>query len=294
MPLKTHKTAKKHPHHYAKVYWPYLPLIMFVIVGLWLGRPLVDRSQRGVLAYDTSVSSNGLLNNTNQTRLQQGRLAVTISTDLARAAQAKANDMVSRNYWSHLTPDGKTPWTFVDISGYQYQKAGENLAYGFATNEDVIKGWLNSPAHKQTMLDNDYREVGFGVASSPNYHNSGPETVVVALYGQPGGTPAVASSTTEKTTLAAFSTDNSLNHEASTSISKAQAITKGRMPWITFAIGLFGGIGLAYILVKNGVHLHRTIRKSERFVLKHPILDLTIVAFVVICGLLIQSVGSIR
>jgi hypothetical protein len=295
MPVKTHKTAKKHPHHYAKVYWPYIPLVLFVIVGLWVGKPFVERSQRGVLAYTTDVTSADLLVDTNQARQDQGSQAVTINPQLSQAAQAKANDMVARNYWSHITPDGKTPWVFIDETGYQYKKAGENLAFGFVDTNDIITGWLNSPAHKQNLLDSAYSQVGFGVANSQNYQGNGPETVVVAFYGEPGE-KAIFGNTTDSSrkAVAAFNTDNALANEANATISKAQTITKGQAPWITFALGVIGGAALVYIIVKNSVVLHRKLKKGEKFVLKHPLLDITVVVFVVMCGLLVQSVGSIR
>ena len=295
MPVKTHKVAKKHPHHYAKVYWPYLPLIVLVLIGLWVGKPFVERSQRGVLAYTTDVTSADLLIDTNQARQDEGSQSIKLNSQLSQAAQAKANDMVGRNYWSHLTPDGKTPWVFIDKVGYQYQKAGENLAYGFAGTNDIIKGWLNSPAHKQNMLDANYSEVGFGIANSQNFQGSGPETVVVALYGQPGEKPVFgATSASPTSAVAAFTTNNPFMNEASSSISKAQTITNGQMPWITFALGLLCGAAIAYVIVKNSVVLHRKLRKGEKFVFKHPIFDITVVVFVVICALLSQSVGFIR
>lgn len=295
MPLKTQKTSKKHPQHYAKVYWPYLPLIVFLIVGLWVGKPFVERSQRGVLAYTTDVTSADLLIDTNQARQSQGSAPITLNPQLSRAAQAKANDMVARNYWAHLSPDGKTPWTFIDTTGYAYQKAGENLAFGFANTNDIVKGWMNSPAHKQNLVDTAYREVGFGIANSQNYRGGGPETIVVALYGEPGTKPVIDTSPQSvQPTVAAFSTTNPLAKETGATISKAQTMTDGRTPWITFALGLIGGAALVYIIIKNSVSLHRKIKKGEKYVMKHPVFDITVVLFVAICALLCQSVGSIR
>ncbi len=292
MPVKTHKVAKKHPHHYAKVYWPYIPLLVFVIVGLWVGKPFVERSQKDVLAYATDVNSADLLTDTNHVRQSQGSQTLALNTELSQAAQAKANDMVARNYWSHLTPDGKTPWSFIDKTGYTYQKAGENLAFGFGNTNDIVKGWLNSPSHKQNLLDTDYREVGFGVANSQNYQNNGPETVVVALYSNPGS--GLSANSAVAPAVAAFTTNNPFAAESSTSISKAQTITNGKAPWITLLLGILAGAALAYVVVKNSVVLHRTLRKGEKFVLKHPILDITVIAFVALCALLSQTVGSIR
>lgn len=293
MPVKTHKVAKKHPHHYAKVYWPYIPLVMFVIVGLWVGKPFVERSQRGVLAYTTDVTSADLLIDTNQVRHEQGSQDIQLNPQLSQAAQAKASDMANRNYWSHLTPDGKTPWVFIDKTGYQYQKAGENLAFGFADTNDIIKGWMNSPAHKENLLNNNYSEVGFGIANSQNFQGNGPATIVVALYGEPGTRPTSSENSNSNHDVAAFTTDNPIANQANTTISKAQTITNGKAPWITFALGLMGGAALVYVIVKNSVGLHRALKKGEKFVLKHPILDITVIVFVAVCALLSRSVGSI-
>lgn len=140
---------------------------------------------RGTLAYATNVSHNGLLSSTNSERSAQGRASLSINSSLNNAAQAKANDMTTRNYWSHNTPDGQEPWVFIQAAGYSYLKAGENLAYGFATSSETIQGWMNSPTHRDNMLDPEYTEVGFGFSNSSNYNSSGEETVVVAMYGKP-------------------------------------------------------------------------------------------------------------
>ncbi len=138
------------------------------------------------MAYATEMSSGGLLGATNAQRAQNGNLsALTINSKLSAAAQTKANDMVARNYWSHNTPDGKEPWTFMDAAGYEYQKAGENLAYGFATSSDAVVGWMNSPGHRANILDSAYREVGFGFANANDFVGTGNETIVVAMYGNP-------------------------------------------------------------------------------------------------------------
>lgn len=290
MPLKTHKTSKKHPHHYAKVYWPYLPLIILVAAGLWLGHPGVERSQRGVLSYSTDVNAASLLIDSNQARTRNGQTELRINPQLAAAAQAKAQDMASHDYWSHITPDGNTPWKFIDATGYSYQKAGENLAYGFADSDDVVKGWMNSATHKANLLDANYKDVGFGIVNSPDFRGDGPETIVVALYGTPSDTAVTLSNAK----VAGFNSLQTTANESDTTITKAQALTGGKAPWITLAIGITAGLAIAFIIAKHSVQIHRTIRKGEKFVVKHPIIDLTVIAFIAFCALLSQSVGLIR
>ena len=186
---------KKHSQQFLKVYWPYIPLFLLVFFGLTFGYNWkasgVSPNSSGVLAYATEMSSSALLSSTNAQRNQNGGLAgLTMNSKLTAAAQAKADDMIARNYWSHNTPDGKEPWTFMDAQGYNYQKAGENLAYGFTTSNDTVIGWMNSPGHRANILDTAYKEVGFGFANGSDYVGSGQETVVVAMYGNPVGSVA--------------------------------------------------------------------------------------------------------
>lgn len=161
-----------------------MPLLSIVLFGLAISTSW-QPFRRSVLAYATSMSTAGLLESTNEQRSANGRNTLTLNSKLNQAAQAKANDMVARNYWSHNTPDGNEPWIFIDQAGYDYQQAGENLAYGFATSADTVAGWMNSPSHKANLLETGYLDVGFGFANSSNYQNSGQQTIVVAMYAKP-------------------------------------------------------------------------------------------------------------
>ena len=186
---------KQHPKHFAKVYWPYMPIIAIVAFGMFFGG--VNPSQRidnpATLAYATEMGVGALLSHTNQKRSANGLGPLTLNSKLNSSAQAKANDMVADDYWSHNTPGGQEPWIFFDAAGYSYQKAGENLAYGFDTSSATIVGWMNSPSHRANILDTTYTEVGFGFKNSPNFVGTGQETVVVAHYAKPlNSTPAPA------------------------------------------------------------------------------------------------------
>lgn len=158
---------------------------------------------QNVLAYATGISISGLLTAGNASRTANGLTSLTLSTQLNNSAQAKANDMIAKNYWDHVTPDGTQPWYFFDQAGYAYTAAGENLAYGFDTSDGVTIGWMNSPSHRDNMLGN-YTEVGYGIASGANYQG-GENTVVVAHYGKPAAavatTPAPAVTPAEPTKI---------------------------------------------------------------------------------------------
>ncbi|MCA9324096.1 CAP domain-containing protein [Candidatus Saccharibacteria bacterium] len=197
---KSHK--KQHPKHFLKVYWPYIPILAVVTFGMFFSNVNPKSSQHNqpaTLAYATEMGTGALLNSTNAQRSSNGLGALTLNSKLNASAQAKANDMVARDYWAHNTPDGKEPWVFFDAAGYVYQKAGENLAYGFSSSDATVIGWMNSPSHRANILDTGYTEVGFGFANSANFVGTGQETIVVAHYGKPV-TPAPAPAATPTST----------------------------------------------------------------------------------------------
>lgn len=194
----THR--KRLGHHqrrsgvFMKAYWPYLPMALIVGVSILFNSLVMQPS---VLSYATNTSPAGLLSSTNNERTQNGLSSLSLNNQLTLAAQAKANDMVARNYWSHNTPDGQEPWVFMVNAGYQYLAAGENLAYGFTNSEDTVIGWMNSPGHRANILNSNYQEVGFGIANSSDFQTNGEQTIVVAMYGK----PAVASANTQTSSV---------------------------------------------------------------------------------------------
>lgn len=215
---KSHIHRQRHGNHqkrtgkFLKVYTPYLPLILLITASILLSfKPAQSFAttkqdnkpgQKNVLAYATDTSVSGLLGSTNQQRTNNGVGSLGINSKLNSAAQAKANDMVTRDYWSHNTPEGSPPWVFITNAGYSYSRAGENLAYGYATSSDTIVGWMGSPTHKANLLDGNFTEVGFGIANSADFIGSpddkegyphvGNQTIVVAMYAAPYVAPAPA------------------------------------------------------------------------------------------------------
>lgn len=210
-----HKPSK----HYTKTYWPYLPMLLVVVCGLLLNASW--HAGRGVLGYATSVSATSLLQETNIQRSQNNQGALTLNNKLSQAAQAKADDMAARNYWSHSTPDGKQPWEFISSAGYTFTYAGENLAYGFDTSAATLAGWMNSAPHRANVLNTNYQEVGFGIANSSNYQDTGEETIVVAMYAKPQIVVTPQSATTGRAPEAASTPAKTPAHTTTSPASEA-------------------------------------------------------------------------
>lgn len=102
---------------------------------------------------------------------------------LTQAAQLKANDMAARGYFAHNSPDGKTPWYWLEQVGYQYVYAGENLAIDFVDSKDVTEAWLASPGHRANMLNANLKEIG--IATAVGMYQGRETTFVVQMFATP-------------------------------------------------------------------------------------------------------------
>jgi uncharacterized protein YkwD len=183
----------KHQLHVSRVLFGFL-LILAVLIARVQWEPVAQDTSKvaanlheQVLSY-TSINIAALFDSTNSARSSNGLGNLSLNSQLNSSAQAKAQHMIDNDYWAHVAPDGTQPWYFFQQAGYSYQKAGENLAYGFIDSSSVVDAWMNSPSHRENVLG-DYVDVGFGIADGTNYQG-GQNTVVVAHYGKPYDAPA--------------------------------------------------------------------------------------------------------
>lgn len=119
-----------------------------------------------VLLYDSesSVSARDVVTLTNRERARAGLPLLVENGALARAALAKASDILKRDYFSHVAPDGTRPADLAERAGYRYILVGENLALGnFETDEEIVAGWMESTEHRDNILHKRYRDIGVAV-----------------------------------------------------------------------------------------------------------------------------------
>lgn len=136
----------------------------------------------GVLGYASNINVQALLDETNAVRQKNGLKPLTYNSELELAAQRKANDMFTEDYWAHVSPSGVKPWDFIIAAGYDYEYAGENLAKNFSNSDEVVTAWFNSSSHRDNLLNANYDEVGFAVV---NGELEGYETtLVVQMFGK--------------------------------------------------------------------------------------------------------------
>lgn len=104
---------------------------------------------------------------------------------LDASATAKCTDMVTRNYYSHVTPDGQQPWIFFTEQGISYKAAGENIAAGNYTAQSLTDAWMASPEHKANILNPTFIDQGTAVCHSNNFVGHGSEYVIVQQFDLP-------------------------------------------------------------------------------------------------------------
>ena len=107
----------------------------------------------------------------NNYRAQNGLGALTRNGALNAAARNHSQDMAVNRYFSHYSPDGKSPFTRMSEAGYQCSGSkGENIAAGYSSAQAAFDAWKNSSGHDANMRNGSYRAIGIGVyydASSP-------------------------------------------------------------------------------------------------------------------------------
>jgi uncharacterized protein YkwD len=131
----------------------------------------------------SAVISQTLVDLANTDRSQNQIAGLNVNQTLVMAAQLKADDMASKGYFAHTSPEGKTPWSWFDVVGYNYQYAGENLAVNFSDSSDVNTAWMGSPGHRANILNGKFTEIG--VATAKGIFQGRDTIFVVQMFGKP-------------------------------------------------------------------------------------------------------------
>lgn len=150
-------------------------LVKIIIVGI------------AALAYPTAaefstITTNHIINLSNQARVDNGLPKLKMSETLNQAAMLKAQDMMEDNYFAHTSPDGDRPWQWFKDVQYEYTYAGENLAMNFSQAEDAVDAWMNSPSHRDNILSSHYQDIGVAVVVGELEGDQ--TTLVVQLFGK--------------------------------------------------------------------------------------------------------------
>ncbi|MDD5290699.1 MAG: CAP domain-containing protein [Patescibacteria group bacterium] len=157
-----------------------IAFVVIIPVGAWLTPDVLLEQAKKIIEL------------TNKIRQSVGVQLLTENSSLTQAAYNKAEDMLLKQYFAHVGPDEKTVKNWLAGVNYKYAIAGENLAMGFSSAEEVVNGWVKSQTHYANLIDPDFSEIGVGMASG--LYNNYDTTLVAQFFGaqnQPTAGPEI-------------------------------------------------------------------------------------------------------
>lgn len=126
------------------------------------------------------TTKDELLTEVNRRRAEAGVTPLQYSPELEQSAQAKCDDMVARNYYNHVNPDGLRGVEIAERTLESYGHYNENLVgkpYQDSSAQSVFESWFSSIPHKEAALSTEYTLTGFGICQT-----SSSSEIPVSIY----------------------------------------------------------------------------------------------------------------
>ena len=137
-------------------------LSIIIPVALFIPADGSPTSTGGCFSGTQSRIRSDIFNLINNERLSRGHILLSCDPTLSNIAQAHAEDMYRRNYFSHVSPNGKTNNDRIKESGLPFTYVGENIAMGQNSGRAVVNTWMNSPPHRANILREEFTTMGIG------------------------------------------------------------------------------------------------------------------------------------
>ena len=106
---------------------------------------------------------------TNQERANAGLQPLQLDTELSNVAREKSRDMQAKGYFDHNSPTYGSPFDMMKKFGITYKAAGENIAMGQRSPQEVVNAWMNSEGHRKNILNASFTHIGVGYVENGNY-----------------------------------------------------------------------------------------------------------------------------
>lgn len=162
----------------------------------------------------------------NEDREKAGSEPLQVNQVLQQAAQMKADHMAENGYFAHVSPDGTTPWYWIEEAGYEFVTAGENLAVHFTDSREVEQAWMDSPTHRANIINHSFSEIGIAVARGS--YDGYETTFVVQMFGKPASeSTAFTEDTRENTQVVEVGSASEPTQETFASIERSPVAVAG-------------------------------------------------------------------
>jgi uncharacterized protein YkwD len=129
----------------------------------------------------------------NAERTQRGLVPLTNNAQLGKAAENYSRAMVRGRFFDHVSPGGSTLLSRIRggtgyLRGARSYALGENIAWGsgeYATPQETVKSWMESPGHRANILNRRFRHIGVGIApGAPEDDQGMPAATYTTDFGQ--------------------------------------------------------------------------------------------------------------
>jgi len=117
---------------------------------------------------DVKALESEVIRLVNRERAKRGLAPLTENWELSRVARYKSQDMINKGYFAHTSPTYGSFSRMIESFGIRFSAAGENIAYGQRTPEEVMTDWMNSTGHRNNILSPIYTHIGVGLARKSN------------------------------------------------------------------------------------------------------------------------------
>ena len=272
-PKQTLQTKRRFGEHhkksknYHKIYWPYLPLL--IIAGL-----IIISGFSIFIKNGSNFNNQNLVNAINDVRTSKEFKPITLNPYLNSLASVEIDQINNTTSNSAL----KQVANNLMNSKSSYSEYGLNLAYGFKNNNYIINGWLINSPDRQNILNPDYSEIGLATKTI-NFNHKYQRVVFAILAPQKNNnvilTPFVSygSRTLGLSSVAALGKTNSMTYL-----------------FITMTLIL---IIMVILIFRNYKKLNNYLKKGEKYLLKHFILDIILVLIITLLSIILITVGKV-
>ncbi|HJQ38854.1 MAG TPA: CAP domain-containing protein [Thermoanaerobaculia bacterium] len=151
---------------------------MKLLLALLLAVPLFASDATNEITADTVLAQM------NAYRAEAGLAPLHIEARLSKAAEDRMRDMEDGGWWSHESPSGLSPFTWLTLRDYTFQAAAENVASGFETVRLLVASWMESRGHRENIMSPMYEDCGIAIIDGATTGRAMGKSVVV-MFGKP-------------------------------------------------------------------------------------------------------------
>lgn len=119
---------------------------------------------------DVDAMKQDIVDRTNALRKENGVAALRVNDKLMQAAQIRADEMAASSVYSHTRPDGRRNISVTDCPyvGENIHRIADWALQGKSVSEVAVWSWNLSSGHRDNLLEQNYAEIGVGLARGVN------------------------------------------------------------------------------------------------------------------------------